>query len=114
MENKQTVFIFDDSSLARILEDTDKESREIFNKARKLKEKDKRHKLMTTSASILRAIDESSEIASMSRLKDILDTVEIYPGKADFKNEEETRNEIIHLANTAANHKQPKHRGIGG
>ena len=116
MEEK-ILFIVDDTVLKKILEDTTPGTTtgEMLEKLTKLtKANPEKHKAVTTMSSLLRAIHESSENASMSRLKDILDTIDIFPSEADYKNEKAVREEIIFLANGMSKPRPQIKPGVGG
>lgn len=101
-KKKGMMFLVDDSVLIQMLEGV-KPATETGKVLDKLTKADPgTYTAMTTSSALLRAIHESSKIADMSKLKDILETIKIVPTSADFKDEKAVREEMINFAKIVA------------
>ncbi len=98
---KNTTILIDWSSLKVMFEGKNKEhSNDLLNKMKEMNDKGVKLHILTTQASLLRAIFLADPKTNINKIQKALTFLKVYPSLANYKNEDEVRNEIIEFAKT--------------
>lgn len=98
--NKMPLFIIDSSVLSKMIEGSnDGKAKEMMEMLSKMKVAGMPFKALTTLSSLHNAIWKADGNCKLEGLHNVMNTIEILPDKADYKNDKAVMNNIIKIAN---------------